>query len=43
VRVLFDTQGQRVDPVEIDLRVERDVNVEAASRGQPPQAVQRAA
>ena len=32
VRILFGAGGTRMEPVDIDLRVERDVNVEAVSR-----------
>ena len=32
VRVLFSALGQRVNAAEIDLRVERDVNIEAVPR-----------
>jgi HD-GYP domain-containing protein (c-di-GMP phosphodiesterase class II) len=42
VRVLFDAEGRRVEPVEIDLRVERDVKIEAGSC-EPRQAAARAA
>ena len=42
VRVLFSAGGQRVEPVEVDLRVERDVNVESAPRTLPPASGQAA-